>query len=542
LGGKLGGAVRHMFNGRERSPQSIRIAMKMDRRKFLVDTASTAVVASTFHRSLASASTATLQSALDRDPLRPQFHLLPAANWINDPNAPIYWKDNYHMFYQYNPDGAYWGDMHWGHAISTDMVHWKHLPLALVPTPGGPDSDGCFTGTSVVQDGKVVVLYTGVVAVPPDQATSKGGPQSLRETQCLATSIDPELKAWTKLPSPIIAEPPVGLQVNGFRDPSPWRRGNWWYMVLGAGIANRGGVVLLYRSKDLREWEYVHVLVGRDDRTGNRFDPYNPWEVWECPEFFPLADKHVLILSTGGKAYWQSGVFDPETMQFNPEHAGILDYGSYYAPKTQLDKAGNRILWGWIQETRSLEQYKAAGWSGLMSLPRTLTLGGDGRLKSSIAPDVNTLRGRQQTLNITPDEEKNKRQIEAMRIDGCCGEIHCAVSTGAEPFELILGASAADLPFWLTVKHDPHEAEQILIDARPIPLPLESRQDLQLHLYIDGSVIELFVNDAVAYSKRFYYAGTTPRDVCMKWIGKTANILSFSVWQISPISSDRLTI
>lgn len=153
------------------------------------------------------------------------------------------------------------------------MVHWKHLPLALSPTPGGPDADGCFTGTSLIHEGKVIVLYTGVAAVPLNQATSKGGPQSLRETQCLVTSTDPDLETWTKLDAPVIAEPPPGMQVNGFRDPSLWRRGDWWYMVLGAGVANRGGVILSYKSKDLQNWEFVHILAGRDATSENRFDP-----------------------------------------------------------------------------------------------------------------------------------------------------------------------------------------------------------------------------------------------------------------------------
>ena len=125
------------------------------RRDFLAGLAGTAA-ATTFGRglratSLSGVSTANeLAKRLANDPLRPQCHLLPAANWMNDPNGPIYWHGNYHMFYQYNPDGAFWGDMHWGHAISQDMVHWKHLPVALAPTPGGPDADGCFTGTAAV--------------------------------------------------------------------------------------------------------------------------------------------------------------------------------------------------------------------------------------------------------------------------------------------------------------------------------------------------------------------------------------------------------
>jgi beta-fructofuranosidase len=513
----------------------------MDRRKFLFSGISAGMVGLDFQSTKSQASVIAPQSDLQRDVLRPQFHLLPAANWMNDPDGPIYWNNHYHMFYQYNPDGAFWGDMHWGHAISTDMVRWKHLPLALSPTPGGPDADGCFTGTSLVHEGKVLILYTGVVAVPLDHATSKGGPQSFRETQCLVTSTDPELKIWTKLNAPVIAEPPPGMQVNGFRDPSPWRQDDWWYMVLGAGVANRGGVVLLYKSKDLQKWEFVHVLAGRNEITEHRFDPYNPWEVWECPEFFALDGKHVLICSTGGKAYWQSGVLDLQTMQFQPDQAGILDYGAYYAPKTQLDKSGKRILWGWIQETRPLEQYKAAGWAGLMSLPRVLSLDKDGRLKTSVAAEVNTLRGREQSLNITADEEKNQRQIGAMRIEECCGEIQCAVHRTADPFELILCSSAANSVPWLTLKYDPHHPEQLSVEARPLPLVLDNGEDVQLHLYIDASVIEVFVNNQVAYTKRFYYTGSAPQDVCMKWTGKTTNLVSLSVWQLSPISSDRFT-
>src|SRR5882762_9466245 len=103
-----------------------------------------------------------LRERLASDPLRPQFHLLPAKNWMNDPNGPIYWKGMYHMFFQYNPGAAVWGDMHWAHAVSPDMIHWKHLPIALAPTPGWDDADGCFTGSAVDDHGTATFLYTGV--------------------------------------------------------------------------------------------------------------------------------------------------------------------------------------------------------------------------------------------------------------------------------------------------------------------------------------------------------------------------------------------
>lgn len=514
--------------------------MKIDRRRFLLHGASTAAVGFAFPAAPAWQASPSSRIELARDPLRPQYHLLPAANWINDPNAPIFWNGQYHMFYQYNPDGAYWGDMHWGHAISDDMVHWKNLPIAIAPTPGGPDADGCFTGTAVIEGNEVIVLYTGVVAVPPERATSKGT-LNLRETQCLMTSSDPQLKTWRKLDAPVIAEPPAGMQVNGFRDPSPWRQGNWWYTVLGSGLANRGGAVLLYKSKDLRNWEFVHVLAGRNADLDYSFEPYNPWEVWECPELFALDGKHVLIFSTQARAYWQSGLLDPQTMQFHPERAGLLDYGSCYAPKTQLDKSGRRILWGWIQEARPVEQYKAAGWAGMISLPRVLTLDRDGKLNSTVASEVKTLRGGELSLKIGADEENNQRQIAEMRIRKCCGELECVVRRAADNFGFALLGADADPSPWLTINYDSQRPAEIWIDARPLPLQLSENEDFELKLFIDSSVIEAVVNSKVAYTKRFYYSGGTPRDMRIKWAGKATNIVRMSVHEITPISSDRLT-
>ena len=173
-----------------------------------------------------------------RDPMRPQYHLLPARGWMNDPCGPIYWRGRYHMFHQYNPHAAVWGDMHWAHATSPDMVRWRREPIALAPTPGGPDQDGCFTGTAVVADGKPTFLYTGVQKVPPDQATLRDGNSNLRETQCLAVAEDDALLHWRKLPQPVIAAPPAGMRVTGFRDPSPWRdeKDGKWYMDLQSSL------------------------------------------------------------------------------------------------------------------------------------------------------------------------------------------------------------------------------------------------------------------------------------------------------------------
>lgn len=333
-----------------------------------------------------------LQAKLARDPRRPQFHLLPAANWMNDPNGPIYWNGRYHMFFQYNPDGADWGDMHWAHATSIDMVHWNHEPIALAPTPGGPDADGCFSGTAVANDRQVIVIYTGVTKATADQATLRDGVHSFRESQCLATSTDPRLNKWTKLPRPIIASPPAGLATTGFRDPSAWRSDEWWYLTVGSGTPHGGGNVLLYRSRDMRHWEYMHILASGAGTSIKSVNPVASGYMWECPELFSLGDRHVLIYSSMGAVRWQSGFLDEKEMKFHPERFGIVDNGTYYAAKTQLDTHGRRILWGWVGETRSASEYEAAGWAGMMSLPRQLSMSADGSLSMELLPEMHALR------------------------------------------------------------------------------------------------------------------------------------------------------
>ncbi len=188
----------------------------------------------------------------------------------------------------------------------------------------------------------------------------------------------------------------------------PWRQDDGWYTVLASGLANQGTAVLLCRSNDLRHWEYVQVFAIRDRSGAAALDSFDPWEVWECPEFFPLGAYHVLIFSAAGKTWWLSGKLDEQTMTFHRQQGGILDHGTYYAAKTQLDKAGNRIVWGWITETRPLAEYKAAGWAGLMSLPRVLSIAGDGRLRLRVAAEVLALRGPETAVHLTPDENTNR--------------------------------------------------------------------------------------------------------------------------------------
>jgi beta-fructofuranosidase len=497
----------------------------MDRRSFVLSMTATAALVSTSKVRATQRPSSEIASKLAADPLRPQYHYVPIANWMNDPCGPIFWKGKYHMFVQHNPDGAYWGNMHWAHAVSDDMVHWRHLPIALAPTPGGPDATGCFTGSAVVYNGRVHMLYTGVRP---------------SESQCLAIADDDTLTSFTKLPQPVIAAPPPGMQVNGFRDPAPWQQGDWWYLVLGSGIANEGGAALLYRSRNLREWEYVRIFAQRKEGPAGHADPSNPWEVWECPDFFPLGDRHVLICSVLGKGYWQSGRFDSVGMTFHPDKGGLLDYGEYYAPKTQLDRDGNRIMWGSISESRPEQEYKSAGWAQLMALPRVLTLAPDGGLRIDVAQNVDGLRTRPSRLSLTSDDSANLRAIAALEVENCCGEVLLKAKRSSGFFEISLSGSDASMDPWIRLKYDPLHRDQIMVDWKPVPLTLNPSDDLELRLHIDGSVLELIVNTQVAWSKRFYYTGPAPT-ARIHWSGATTSLTELSIWQMAPISSDRLT-
>src|SRR5262249_20591557 len=159
-------------------------------------------------------------------------------------------------------------------------------------------------------------------------------------------------------------------ELTGFRDPFVWRdQDGWWYMGVASGIRRQGGRVLLYRSKNLREWEYLHPLAAGNWIGEEKKDPVASGEMWECPDFFMIGKKVVLLYSTAGKVIWETGELDRKELRFHKERSGVLDHGAYYAQKTQ---SGENLLWGWLPEKRPDAELVAAGWAGCMALPRAL--------------------------------------------------------------------------------------------------------------------------------------------------------------------------
>jgi beta-fructofuranosidase len=532
---------RRTANLETRDPRCPR-TVDIGRRQFLVRSAaaSASVLLNGYAPAAARAEQESVQEKLAADVQRPQYHFLPPANWMNDPNGPIYWKGYYHLFYQYNPNGAYWGDMHWGHARSSDLVHWQHLPIALAPTPGGPDKDGCFSGSAFVKGGVPTLDYTGVAP----------------EVQCLATSDDAMIR-WKKYAgNPIVASPPHGLEVMGFRDPLIWREGGDWLMTVGSGLKNKGGMVLLYQSKDAIHWDYLHPLCSGPPFLSNsrlasgKYDPVAAGDMWECPDFFALGGKHVLLVSTQGAVFYLIGSYRDRI--FHLETSGKVDLGSVYYAAKSFDDRGRRILWGWLREARSAAAQRAAGWAGVMSLPRLLTLGPNGTtLHIEVAPEFRKLRGRH-TLHTNISARPNA----ATPLRGCEGdslEIHATfLPAGAEEFGL-------------KVRRNPDGSEETLVGYDPArrTLALDTRKSslnpqadravtqgrlelgagelLELTIFLDASVIEIFANGRRALTGRIYPTRPDSLGVALYSQAGRATLKSLDMFRLNAISSDRLT-
>lgn len=485
-------------------------------------------------RSSSDSERADLCRKLAADPLRPQYHLLPSHNWMNDPNAPIFFQGRYHMFHQYNPDAAVWGNMHWAHATSPDLIHWQHEPIAISPTPNGPDRDGVFSGSAVLDHGTPTVIYTAVA--PPAsaaEATLRDGNHVWQETQCLAVAQDPDLRSWKKLAAPVIAAPPAGLEVTGFRDPCIWREGNNWILILGSGIRGKGGSILLYRSPDLRHWTYLHPLVEGSPSGQQTTNPVDTGDMWECPDFFPIGNKHVLLISTMGKVRWKAGTY--ANQRFTPETEGAVDWGSYYAAKTMLDRDGNRLLWGWIPETRPDPELIAAGWAGAMSLPRVLSLNAQNELQTEVSPAAHQLRARATRFTNKDGAAGHEKTLDSLRIHDLAAELDLHVTPRSDEFTLTL-ESEDGKPFANISCNS--ATRQLRVNNVSAPLSGAAEAPLHLHMYLDGSVLGIFANQTTALTARMYQIPSSP--LRLKIAGN-ADLISLDAWQITPISHNRLT-
>jgi beta-fructofuranosidase len=470
------------------------------------------------------------------DTHRPRYHFTAPTGWVNDPNGLIAVPKEggleYHLFYQHNPFEARWSNIHWGHAVSIDLVHWQDLPIALTPEPG-PDETGCWSGYAVMDGEKMKLIYTGSREYDPETDSSDA-------SVCLAESED--FVHFTKKGR--VLEWPKELELIGFRDPIVWREADAWRMNIGAGFKDSsvGGAVLSYRSDDLERWEYLGVLASHDSDSQ---DPVWTGSVWECPQLMGFENGHALTFSRwferrGYGVISLSGQYDGQRFEIaggREFDAGDAFYAAQSFQEAGLD--GRWVMIGWMPGTRPVPMQLEAGWSGAMSLPRVLSLSKNGVLEQLPAPELEILRG-------------EKREWNALEISG--GHRLEVSGDALELRAVFRPGQATRVGLSVRVSPDDLEETRIVYDAvnRRLSVDrsrsslnaevttdergfdLEITGTLEIRVFLDASVLEVFAHGC-AISTRIY--PTRPDSLGVRVFAEGDNVIleKLEVWPMRSI-------
>lgn len=424
---------------------------------------------------------------------RPQYHFSPPANWMNDPNGMVYFEGEYHLFYQYYPDDTVWGPMHWGHAVSKDLVHWENLPIALYPDELGY----IFSGSAVVdynntsglsEDEKIpmIAIYT--------YHLDEGEPneQNYQQTQGIAYSLD-KGRNWQKYEQNPVLESPG---IKDFRDPKVtwYQEGEYWVMSLA--VKDK---ISFYTSTNLLEWEF-----------SSNFNP--DWAayggVWECPDLFPLTtesgeEKWCLLVSinpggpNGGSAtQYFIGDFDGKNFTTSSSEVKWLDYGvDNYAGVTWSDvpqEDERKLFIGWMSNWLYGQEVPTEAWRSAMTLPRSLHLyqhQEEYYVASRPVEELKSLRSSSQTL--VSSEIKLDNELVELELTPNQDEFKLVFANEAGE-EVIFEKSGSTFFFDRSKSGqvDFNEAFQKTHKMEDLNLPIE-----KIHVFIDRSSIEIFLND-----------------------------------------------
>ncbi len=433
---------------------------------------------------------------------RPVFHLSTRVGWLNDPNGFSFYGGKYHLFYQYHPYDSHWGPMHWGHAVSTDLLHWDYLPAAMAPDMPY-DRDGCYSGCAVeTPDGRHMLMYTGVQRVP-----AENGQMRHLQTQNLAFGDGVDYQKYHKNPVIRTKDLPEGGSPYDFRDPKiiPAPGGGYWALIAN-DHPHGGGRILVYESEDLVHWRYGFVLSENRGRLGR---------MWECPDFFELDGSHVILVSSqdmlpkgfeyhnGNGAFYLLGDYDAETKTFTERSDHSVDYGiDFYAPQTILTPDGRRVMIGWMQNWDTCNLHtNSKPWFGQMSIPRELFLR-DGILYQRPIRELEALRH---------DEVVHERvelaggEISLPGVSGRLVDLEVEIEPVGESYNRFAVRFARNDEFYTSVSFRPHESvvkidrkfsgsrRAIIHQRRALVEHVGGR--IKLRLILDRYSAEIFVND-----------------------------------------------
>ena len=469
---------------------------------------------------------------------RPEYHILPAANWTNETHGLIYYKGRYHIFNQKNGTNVYLGRINWGHYSSPDLVQWtEHRPV-LTPEKGY-DQFGIWSGHAVIdENGEPVIMYTG----------GDGNEFGM----CLAFPKDDHLIEWDKYGrNPVVQGPPDNFERIDFRDPYLWKENDTWYMIIGFGLVEKGvekGTVLLYKSKDMKNWEFLHPLYKGNpsvDDTGM---------FWEMPVFWKLNDKYILLINPtphDGKpavaVYW-TGKFENE--RFVPDHKmpkRLEVINRMLSPSVSLDEDGRTTAIAIIPDLIPAEMQMQQGWTHLYSIPRTWDLV-DGYIHQKPHPNLKKLRLEEKNFNeqkITPTENisisKGKHQLEIIaRITPVdCKQFGFIIGKNEEngeetkiffdmeKDEMVVDLTKSSQNKWIEKKVEKG-------DYKVVP-----NKEIEIHLFIDGSVVEGFINGKDGFTTRIFPEYKSSNEVELFAAGGSLKVSEMQMWELK--SSDNKT-
>lgn len=463
------------------------------------------------------------------DKYRPVYHFISPGYWMNEPHGPLYFEGKYHLFFQHNPHGPLWRQIHWGHVVSDDMVHWKDVPCALTPGKDEIDAKGDWSGCSIVHNGVPTIIYTAGDGPIYSQCTALAK-STFKEDD------DVELKSWVKYDTPIILQEKHISTEKGevyfgqFRDPFVWKEEDTYYALIGSGVRNNnesvGGTALLYTSKDLFNWEYRKPLL-----IGNYRSYPKTGEVWELPVFLPIGkdfegiEKYILLINPwyfkpsphNVKYVWYwTGSWDKDSCNFivDSDEPELLDVGEHFTgPSGMIDPKGRAVVFSIAQGKRPGMDENLAGWAHNGGLPISVFLREDGRV--GIEP-ISELKSLRQEEYISLEDKSLKETNEAIKhIKDDCIEIHLEINRGkANEVGIYLRKSEnSEEETLLFYKYD---TKEILINRNKSTLNPHYEKGIQggfvdigddnlkLHIFLDKSMIEVYTNNLKGLTSRVY--------------------------------------
>ncbi|SFU27727.1 Sucrose-6-phosphate hydrolase SacC, GH32 family [Pseudoduganella namucuonensis] len=458
-------------------------------------------------------------SVFDGDRYRPQFHAMPDFGWMNEPHAPFFHKGQYHLFFQKNPFGPFWHQIHWGHWVSPDMVRWREVPMALAPDDDTLAPDGIWSGSAnFTEDGTPALFFTA-------------GNDSLRLRErsgmALASDVnDTDLVNWSKLPAPVTLQGEGEGRAGDFRDPFVFRDGanRRWFQLVGSVVPGRSGAAMVYESADLKNWTYRGPLFTIDPVKYPSFV-----RTFELPVLLPIGkgkdgrERHVFLADLAAQAYYWTGVFDTATARFIPDSEAprVFDLGEghFSGPSGFVDpRTGRTIVFSIAQGERTAQTEWESGWAHNAGLPIELRIGPDGDLRLAPIQELGGLREAQllDLRDATP-------AVAAARLARVGGdllevELELAPSKASKARRGLVLRKTPDNAERTGLYVDP-ASQRFEIDRTRTTLDPDMRshgvqggafdlagENLRLRVFLDRSMVEAYVNERKSLTSRVFPA------------------------------------